>query len=184
MRKSPIAAVHPTAIAAVYLRVQAEAGVACPNQSLIATAHASTIVLEPSKPIVCDPPPRAVLGCIQIATDLVLDSEGPKLIERLPGVELRLQKLAMPGQGIDAETFARCEESIRTAAATLLPSDRCTVVGLACTSMSFSLGAAKVDAQLQLACPGGRTTDMARAQAASAQTLARCRWQRPPTPGR
>ena len=134
-----------------------------------------SVVLAPSHKLVMLPPPRAVLGCIQIPTDLVMDREGPKLVEKFAGVELRIQKLSMPSEDITADTFKKAESNVGLAAATLLPSGRCTVVGLSCTSMSFSLGPSAVDAQLQGACPGALTTDMARAQAAALHAIgAKC----------
>lgn len=109
--------------------------------------------------------PRAVLGCIQIATDVVLDSEGPLMIQHLHGVEMRLQKIALDSEILTADMYRRNAPSVTAAASALLPSSYCSVLGLSCTSMSFSLGAERVDALLQSACPGARTTDMARAQA-------------------
>lgn len=118
-----------------------------------------------------DPHPRAVLGCIQIPTDFVLDSEGPKLLENFPGVEMRLQKLGFTQETISEDTFAAAAANISAAARTLLPADRCTVLGLACTSMSFMLGPERVDAEFEAANPGVATTDMARAQAAALSAL-------------
>ena len=122
-------------------------------------------------PVAFGAPPRAVLGCIQIPTDFVLDREGPKLIEGVPGVELRLQKLRMDSDAIAADTFERAAGSLGAAAAVLRPPERCTAVGLACTSMAFTLGGPRVDAELRRACPAAATTDMARAQVAALRAL-------------
>ena len=53
-----------------------------------------------------DAPPRATIGCVQLSTDLTLDEEGPALFARLPGVRLRLQKLALDGDELDLRTYA------------------------------------------------------------------------------
>ena len=49
-------------------------------------------------------------------------------------------ELPFTQESISADTFAAAANNIRVAAATLMPADRCTVLGLACTSMSFMLG--------------------------------------------
>lgn len=118
------------------------------------------------------PKPRAVLGCIQIATDFVLEREGPALVKHFPGVELRLQKVKFDSETISADTFHRAAKNISEAGKAMLPLDRCTVMGLACTSMSFTLGPEVVDEQLRAAAwPDVRTTDMARAQANALRAL-------------
>ena len=116
-------------------------------------------------------PPRAVLACIQIPTDCVLDREGPALVSKLENVELRMQKMEFTSDAICAKTYFESASNLQRAAATLLPPHRCDVVGLACTSMSFTLGPERVDALLSSACPGAKTTDMARAQAAAIAAL-------------
>jgi maleate isomerase len=122
-------------------------------------------------PLAYNPPPRAVIGCIQIPTDFVLDSEGPKILEQLPGVEMRLQKLEFANEAICETTFHEAAKNIERAGRTLLPSERCDVVGLACTSMSFVLGADVVDAGLSAGCPSAKTTDMARGQVAALRAI-------------
>ena len=124
-------------------------------------------------PVNQNPCGRAVLGCIQIPTDYVLDKEGPRLVDEFPGVELRLQKMVFAsdngcksdGMQLDTSTFQRNANNIAVAGKTLLPIDRCTVIGMACTSLSFTLGPDHIDKQLGCVCPGVKTTDMARAQA-------------------
>eukprot|EP00521_Asterionellopsis_glacialis_P010114 CAMPEP_0195301432 /NCGR_PEP_ID=MMETSP0707-20130614/29297_1 /TAXON_ID=33640 /ORGANISM="Asterionellopsis glacialis, Strain CCMP134" /LENGTH=241 /DNA_ID=CAMNT_0040364373 /DNA_START=129 /DNA_END=851 /DNA_ORIENTATION=- len=116
-------------------------------------------------------PPRAVLCCIQISTDFVLDSEGPLLVANIPGVELRLQKLQLTSDVICADTFYESSKNISVAASALMPIDACTVAGLSCTSMSFSLGPDLVDEQLRFGAPKAKTTDMARAQVAALRVL-------------
>lgn len=122
-------------------------------------------------PVELGPLPRAVLACIQVPTDFVLDSEGPAMVAGLAGVELRLHKLALDADTIDEATFLAGASRVGDAAAALRPRDRHTVVGLACTSLSFTLGAAAVDAQLNRGLPGAAATDMARAQAAALAAL-------------
>ena len=119
-------------------------------------------------------PPRAVLGCIQIATDFVLDTEAPLMMQKLPGVELRMQKLGLVSDKIGPDTYLRSADNIGKAVACMLPPERCTVLGLSCTSMSFALGPEAVDAQLRSSLPidaPAKTTDMSRAQAAALRAL-------------
>lgn len=52
-------------------------------------------------------PARAVLGCIQTPTDYVLDKEGPRMLEELPGVEMRLQKMEFDDDKITSATYER-----------------------------------------------------------------------------
>lgn len=119
-----------------------------------------------------DEPPRAVLGCLQIATDFVLDSEAPALIAKFPGVEYRSQKLVLAAEELNADTYHRSANNIVQASAGLAqPQGRCTAVGLSCTSMSFTLGPEKVDNLLHQAVPTAKITDMARAQAIALQVL-------------
>jgi len=110
--------------------------------------------------------PRAVLGCIQLPTDLVLESEGPRLLESIPGVHMLMQKCEMECEFITAEAYHQAkEDGVLRVAASLLPRDhQCSVVGLSCTSFSFTLGADVVDEQLRMGYPDTKTTDMARAQ--------------------
>ena len=129
------------------------------------TRHALDAAVAAMPPIRFAPAARAVLGCIQIPTDFVLDKEGPALIERFPGVELRLQKMEFNSDRLDVATFEAA------AAASPRPPSRCTVLGVACTSFSFELGAERIDRQLREAAPRAATTDMARAQAAALAAL-------------
>lgn len=57
------------------------------------------------------------------------------------------------------------------AAMALTPNDYCNVAGLACTSMSFTLGPEIVDAELQIAHPNAHTLDMARSQLKALRTM-------------
>lgn len=121
--------------------------------------------------ITYDDAPRAVLGCLQIATDYVLDSEGPALCSRFPGVEYRSQKIKLEGDCTTAENFEKSARNITDAVLCLQPPDRCTVFGISCTSMSFTLGKDAVDKLIKDAVPGVAVTDMARGQAEAIRVL-------------
>ena len=88
------------------------------------TRHALDAAVAAMPPIRFAPAARAVLGCIQIPTDFVLDKEGPALIERFPGVELRLQKMEFNSDRLDVATFEAAAENVARAAATLRPPSR------------------------------------------------------------
>eukprot|EP00656_Telonema_subtile_P020068 TRINITY_DN21241_c0_g1_i1.p1 TRINITY_DN21241_c0_g1~~TRINITY_DN21241_c0_g1_i1.p1 ORF type:complete len:230 (-),score=48.28 TRINITY_DN21241_c0_g1_i1:35-724(-) len=101
-----------------------------------------------------------------------MDSEAALLVQNFPGVELRMQKIS--GLATDLctpESFLPAASRIREAAAALKPADYCNVVGLACTSMSFTLGPEIVDNELKAAHPNSRTIDMARSQLKALQVM-------------
>lgn len=131
----------------------------------------AAVPAEELPPLVSSAPPRAVLGVIQIPTDYVMEKEGASLLELFPGVEMSLQKMAFTSDKLDEDTFALAADNIAAAAATLLPSTRASVLGVACTSLSFTLGPEHIDRQLRAASPHAATTDMARAQAAALRAL-------------
>jgi len=115
---------------------------------------------------------RAALAVVQVPTDFNMDSEAAFLIAKFPGVELRMQKIT--GLGTDLctpESFLPARKNIRDAAMALTPNDYCNVAGLACTSMSFTLGPEIVDAELQIAHPNAHTLDMARSQLKALRTM-------------
>jgi len=115
---------------------------------------------------------RAALAVLQVPTDFNMDSEAALLIEKFPGVELRMQKIT--GLATDLctpESFLPAARRIREAAAALKPPDYCNVVGLACTSMSFTLGPEIVDGELKAAHPNSLTIDMARSQLKALRTM-------------
>ena len=122
-------------------------------------------------PVQSNPPARAVLGIVQIPTDYVLEKEGASIVELFPGVEMSLQKMVFGDDSITAETYRQAADNITAAAATFLPRERCSVLGVACTSLSYTLGPAHIDNQLRAANPDAATTDMARAQLAALQAL-------------
>jgi len=96
-------------------------------------------------------PDRAVLGVLQIATDMVLDIEGALLVGQLPGVNLRLAKIAFDAEAICADTYedAMAKGRVRTAADSLaLPRGYVTLWGVACTSLSFLIGRDRLAAEL------------------------------------
>lgn len=108
--------------------------------------------------------PRAVLGCIQVPLDRVLDVEGPALVAQIPGVQLLLQKIEFDCDGLNTENLLRNAPNTGRAAGVFLPRGQVSILGLACTSMSFCMGPEAVDGYLTEFCPGVKTTDMARAQ--------------------
>ena len=98
-------------------------------------------------------PPRAVLGIIQIATDLVMDTEGSLLVAQLPGVEIRHTKVAFRENEICTKTYEQAYadgaiqaavSSLRWPQKNLQGEDYVTVWGMSCTSISFILGQEKV----------------------------------------
>lgn len=121
--------------------------------------------------------PRAIICCVQVPCDEVLHLEAPALIAQFPGVELRMQKLDMSAEsfGVNAADFHKASALIETAARAMVRPEEIgqtnIVLGLACTSMSFTLGADAVDALLQNGCPGCLTTDMARGQLGAIRAL-------------
>ena len=118
---------------------------------------------------------RAALAVIQVPTDFNMDSEAALLVREFPGVELRMQKIS--GLSTDLctpESFLPARQNIRDAADALSQGgspDYCSVVGLACTSMSFTLGPDIIDTELQSAHPHALTLDMARSQQKALQTM-------------
>lgn len=112
-------------------------------------------------PVMPSPPPRATLAAIQLPTDLTLESEGPRVLERVPGVRLRLQKVHLDGEQITPENYATGADRITQAARGIQPADSVDAIGLACTSMAFSLGQERVQDRLREAHPSARSTDMA-----------------------
>lgn len=108
--------------------------------------------------------PRAVLGAILVPTDLIFEIEGPQLVQRMPGVWLFTQKLEKDSDLCSAESYFASQDNISRAARTFMPRDGFSVMGLSCTSMSFTLGTEVVDKHLCAGDPNVKTTDMARAQ--------------------
>lgn len=112
-------------------------------------------------PVIPSPPSRATLAAIQLPTDLTLESEGPRVLERVPGVRLRLQKVHLDGEQITPENYSTGADRITHAARGIQPANSLDAIGLACTSMAFSLGQQMVQERLREAHPNARTTDMA-----------------------
>jgi len=95
------------------------------------------------------PPPRCVLGVIQIATDLVMDIEGSLLVSQIPQVEIRYTKIAFEQEEICSDTYLKAfesgaikhaVESLRWPKCNLDGGSYVTLYGISCTSMSFILG--------------------------------------------
>ncbi|MFG0320460.1 MAG: phytanoyl-CoA dioxygenase family protein [Planctomycetota bacterium JB042] len=113
--------------------------------------------------LILDEAPRATLAAVQLPTDLTLDAEGPALMARLPGVRLRLQKVALDGETLDPATYSTGAGRIARAAATLRPAGSVDALGLACTSLAFALGRDRVREELLSAHADAAVTDMATA---------------------
>jgi len=110
--------------------------------------------------------PRAVLGIIQIATDLVMDTEGSLLVAQLQGVEIRHTKVAFREEEICTKTYEQAYadgaiqaavSSLRWPQKNLQGEDYVTVWGMSCTSISFILGQEKVQSCFP---DGANVTDM------------------------
>jgi maleate cis-trans isomerase len=114
--------------------------------------------------------PRLILCCIQVPTDALLEIDAPAILRHFPQVELRLYKLPLLSTSFDtsSRSFRLYASLIKEAVlALVLPHERDSkniIVGLACTSMSFMLGANYVDTLIHEVYPSLLCTDMARAQ--------------------
>lgn len=108
--------------------------------------------------------PRAILCCIQIPTDYILDREGPKLMENFPNVELILQKMKFNDLEICTKTYIDAKDNLLEAASIPLPSYRISIFGLSCNSMSFTLGKEIIDKQFNLVNCKALSTDISRSQ--------------------
>ena len=75
-----------------------------------------------------------------------------------------------PTPAAHAFDFFACS-FVSDAAEALRPNDYCNVAGLACTSMSFTLGPKIIDVELQVAHPKALTLDMARSQLKALRTM-------------
>ncbi|CAJ1417457.1 unnamed protein product [Effrenium voratum] len=112
----------------------------------------------------------AVLGCVQIPSDVTLEDEGPPFARKL-GLDLRMVKVHFDSDDICASTYLRAmEREELTKAAQQLP-QQCSVVGLSCTSYSFTLGSEKVREQLNAGLPDVPATNMADAQLLALKAL-------------
>jgi maleate isomerase len=120
---------------------------------------------------------KIIINCIQVSSDEVLHIEGPTLLKKIPGVLLKLQKLKLKSNKLSKEMYISSKDSI-SVAASILASDthnmnsKTSVYGLACTSMSFSLGSDVVDNLIRRVCPNSIiSTDMFRSQILAIKTL-------------
>lgn len=85
--------------------------------------------------------PKAIIAIIQLPTDHTGDIEFANIISRFPRVILRLQKANSDNfNGCDKESYKYLTVGIKDAVQSLKPNTIITSLGLACTSMSFSLG--------------------------------------------
>ena len=108
------------------------------------------------------------LGCVLIPTDYVMRDEAPPLIARFRNVKMKYHVVELDSEDIIASTYMRAYKNgaLRNAAAALSNELVCDVVGLSCTSFSFTVGVENVRKEFLR---GGapllkNTTDMATAQ--------------------
>lgn len=114
-----------------------------------AEAHAD-VFMTLKLPISFSHTPRAVLGVIQVATDLTMDMEGALMISKFSGVEIRCSKIPLKNEDICLETYTDayqyCDISNAIRTLSLHAMDLMTVKsqikqwGISCTSISFLLG--------------------------------------------
>ena len=121
--------------------------------------------------------PRKTLGCVQIPSDVTLEDEGPPFAEKM-GVDIKMTKVCFDSDDICAETYLRAmhREELTNGAKTLAAlaassGKKCDILGLSCTSFSFTLGSAKVSEQISAGYPGVPVTDMAQAQLKALKAL-------------
>jgi len=128
---------------------------------------------------------HTVLCCIQVPTDDVLADEATALLTGMgEDVEIRMQKIAgEPGFVITADSLGRARPLIADAVRKMIRPDELRhiethphpevqfVVGVACTSLSFVLTPAVVDAEVHSVSARLLVTDMARAQLAAVRAL-------------
>ncbi|CAK9003590.1 Cell division cycle protein 48 homolog (Valosin-containing protein homolog) (VCP) [Durusdinium trenchii] len=120
---------------------------------------------------------RRVLGCVQIPSDVTLEDEAPPFAEKM-GVDLEMAKVTFDSEDICAGTYLRAmhrEELTKGAKLLALAAASrgrsCDILGLSCTSFSFTLGSAKVREQISAGYPGVPVTDMATAQLEALKAL-------------
>lgn len=122
-------------------------------------------------------PSRTTLGCVQIPSDVTLEDEGPPFPEQM-GIGIQMTKVSFDSEDICAGTYLRAMQreeltkGAKTLAALAVSSgQKCDVLGLSCTSFSFTLGSAKVREQISAGYPGVPVTDMAQAQLEALKAL-------------
>ena len=121
--------------------------------------------------IILDFKPKAMLGFIQLPSDLTLDNEIGPILSQINGVNWRLQKMKFinNNENINGNTYKQSIINIEKAANTLIPQSRkdygsIDVLAMACTSLSFSLGSESVKNELLKGYPMvGSVTDTATA---------------------
>ena len=106
-------------------------------------------------------PLRAIIVGIQLPTDHTGDLEFPLIVQKFPRVALRLQKMQSSGFiGCDEKSYNSLKNSIADTLSTLKPNEIITSAGLACTSMSFSLGLDEVNNIIKNSLPLSNSTNM------------------------
>ena len=107
---------------------------------------------------------RVLLGCIKIASDEVIENEAKILLSFFPDVDIVFSKLPLADGLVTPESFMKSASTISTSSLRLGMLASPSVIGLACTSMSFTLGIRRVDQEIHAGCINVQTTDMARGQ--------------------
>jgi maleate isomerase len=110
--------------------------------------------------VVLDPPRRADLGFVLLATDEVA-TEDLLLLRPDPGVGIHITRVAFDGDEITPEALLAVGARLPAAAATLLPGmETLSVVCFGCTSASALIGPGVVRDKLEEGRPGARGTSL------------------------
>ena len=113
-------------------------------------------------------PAETTLGCVLIPSDFVMRDEAPPLIARFHNVKMKYHVVELDSEDIIASTYMRAYQkgALNMAAAALVAdSPMCDIVGLSCTSFSFSVGISNIRNEFLKGAPMLKnTTDMATAQ--------------------
>ncbi|MDD9909682.1 MAG: Asp/Glu racemase [Ahrensia sp.] len=112
------------------------------------------------------------IGLIILASDYTLEHEFRLVLQELdrPGLALYHARIANDPK-ITVSSLRAMEASIADMADTLLPGDQLDVISYCCTSASFVLGPARIDAILERSKPGARKTNPASAAIAALKAL-------------
>ncbi len=117
--------------------------------------------LPQNRDILFEERPRATFGFICLPTDLMADAESSAVLSQLENVRWRLQRLKMDGDTVCAKTYQSASDHIFAAAETIRPKNSVDVIGLSCTSLSFTLGQEAVNKKMKQAHPDAKVTNMA-----------------------
>ena len=110
---------------------------------------------------------KKLLGFIIIDTDEVIENQTNDLMSSFPDVQVKFSKISLADGIVSPDSFIKSAANISTAVQFFHTTPH--IVGLACTSMSFTLGNKSVDRELMR--DQAITTDMARGQIAALKAL-------------